>query len=74
MSEAAATFTKPVLLVAEYAVRLKVSNKFLLDYSLEDIYEVGSERDWALVSRIRLITLFEDSSYTLNLHNFILQE
>ena len=44
MSEAAATFTKPVLLVAQYAVRLKVANKFLSDYSLEDLYEVGSER------------------------------
>ena len=70
MSEAAATFTKPVLLVAEYAVRLKVANKFLSDYSLEDLYEVGSERDGAIVSRIRLITLFEDGSYTLNLHIF----
>ena len=70
MSEAAATFTKPVLLVAEYAVRLKTANKFLSDYSLEDLYEVGSERDGAIVSRIRLITLFEDGSYTLNLHIF----
>ena len=70
MSEAAATFTKPVLLVAEYAVRLKVANKFLFDYSLEDLYEVGSDRDGAIVSRIRLITLFEDGSYTLNLHIF----
>ena len=50
MSEAAATFTKPVLLVAEYAVRLKVANKFLSDYSLEDLYEAGSERDGAIVS------------------------
>ena len=64
------TFTKPVLLVAEYAVRLKVENKFLSDYSFEDLYEVGSERDVAIVSRIRLITLFEDGSYTLNLHIF----
>ena len=70
MSEAAATLTKPVLLVAEYAVRLKAANKFLSDYSLEDLYEVGSERDGAIVSRIRLITLFEDGSYTLNLHIF----
>ena len=70
MSEAAATFTKPVLLVAEYNVRLKVANKFLTDYSLEDLYEVGSERDGAIVSRIRLITLFEDGSYTFNLHIF----
>ena len=62
MSEAAATFTKPVLLVAEYAVRLKVANKFL--------YEVGSKRDGMIVSRTRLITLFEDGSYTLNLHIF----
>ena len=30
MSEAAATFTKPVLLVAEYAVRLKVAIKIPL--------------------------------------------
>ena len=30
MSEAAATFTKPVLLVDEYAVKLKVANKFIL--------------------------------------------
>ena len=58
MSEAAATLTKPVLLVAEYAVRLKVANKFLSDYSLEDIYKVGSERDGAIVFTIRLITLF----------------
>ena len=43
MSEAAATFTKPVLLVAEYAVRLKAANKFLTDYSLEDLYAVVSE-------------------------------
>ena len=70
MSEAAATFTKPVLLIAEYAVRFKVANKFLSDYSLEDLYEVGSERDVAIVSRIRLITLFEHGSYTLNLHIF----
>ena len=70
MSETAATFTKPVLLVAEYAVRHKVANKFISDYSLEDLYEVGSERDKAIVSRIRLITLFEDGSYTLNLHIF----
>ena len=70
MSEAAATFTKPVLFVAEYAVRLKVANKFIFDYSLEDLYDVGSERDGAIVSRIRLITLFEDGSYTLNLHIF----
>ena len=60
MSEAAATFAKPVLLVVEYAVRLKVANKFFSDYSLEDLYEAGSERDGAIVSRIRLITLFED--------------
>ena len=52
MTEAAATFSKPVLLVAEYAVRLKVANKFLSDYSLEDLDEVGSERDGAIVSRI----------------------
>ena len=45
MSEAAAYFTKPVLLVAEYVVRFKVANKFLSDYSLEDLYQVGSERD-----------------------------
>ena len=70
MSEEAATFTKPVLLVAEYAVSLKVTNKFRSDYSLEYIYEVGSERYGAIVSRIRLITLFEDGSYTLNLHIF----
>ena len=70
LSEAAATFTKAVLLVAEYAVRLKVANKFLSDYSLEDIYEVGSERDGAIVYRIRLITFFEDGSYTLNPHIF----
>ena len=70
MSEAAATFTKPVLLVAEYAVRLKVANKFLSDCSLKDLFEVGSERDGAIVSMIRLITLFEDGSYTLNLHVF----
>ena len=38
MSEAAATFTKPVLLVAEYAVRLKEANKFLSDYSLSKIF------------------------------------
>ena len=44
-SEAAATFTKPVLLVAEYTVRLNVANKFLSDYSPEDLYELGSERD-----------------------------
>ena len=30
MSETAATFTKPVLLVAEYAVRLMAANKFFL--------------------------------------------
>ena len=30
MSEAAATFTKPVLLVAEYADRLKVQTSFFL--------------------------------------------
>ena len=70
MIEATATFTKPVLLDAEYAVRLKVANKFLSDNSLEDLYEVGSEKDGAIVSRIRLITLFEDGSYTLNLHIF----
>ena len=50
MSEAAATFTKPVLLVAEYAVRLNVVNNFLSDYSLEDLYKVESERDGAIVS------------------------
>ena len=70
MSDPAATFTKPVLVVAEYAVRLKVAKKCLSDYSLEDLYEVGSERDGAIVSRSRLITLFEDGSYTLNLHIF----
>ena len=70
MGEAAATFTKAVLLVAEYAVRLKIANEFLSDYSFEDLYEVGSERDGEIVSRIRLITLFEDGSYTLNLHIF----
>ena len=58
MGEAAATFTKAVLLVAEYAVRLKIANEFLSDYSFEDLYEVGSERDGAIVSRIRLITLY----------------
>ena len=63
-------FTKPELFVAEYAVRLKVANKFLSDYSLEDLNEVESERDGAIVFRIRLITLFEDGSYTLNLHIF----
>ena len=63
MSEAAATFTKPVLLVAEYAVRLKVANKFISDYSLEGLYEVGSERDGAIVSRIRLITLLRWELY-----------
>ena len=71
ISEAAATFTKPVLLVAEYAVRIKAANKFLSDHSLEHLYEVGSERDGAIVSRIRLITLFEDGSYTLNFHIFM---
>ena len=70
MSEAAAYFTKPVLLVAEYAVRLKVAKKFFSDYSLEDLYEVGSERNGAIVSRIRLITLFEDGSYTFDLYIF----
>ena len=47
-----------------------MANKFLYDYSLEDLYEVGSERSGAIVSRIRLINLFEDGSYTLNLHIF----
>ena len=43
MGEAAATFTKAVLLVAEYAVRLKIANEFLSDYSFEDLYEVTWE-------------------------------
>ena len=45
-----------------------MANKFLSDYSLENLYEVGSERDGTIVSGIRLITLVEDGSYTLNLH------
>ena len=34
-----------LLLSNEHAVRLKVANKFLFDYSLEALYEVGSEQD-----------------------------
>ena len=59
-----------MLVVAEYAVRLKEANKFFSYYSLENLYQVGSERDGAIVSRIRLITLFEDGRYTLNLYIF----
>ena len=62
VSEAAATLSKSMLVARQKVVGFKMVDQLVSDYSFENLYEVGCQRYWSVIRRIRSVPLLKDRS------------